>query len=64
MVSKSFILRHWDPWRTGGKIEVIGWRKEALSEVLWVMPGLKVCLLRATAELWGGVSPTALYWTQ
>ena len=58
-VSKSFILINCNPSSTGGKIEATGWRKEALNEALWVMPGLRVCLLRGhyiTEELWGGVT--------
>lgn len=44
--------------RTRGKREAAGWRREALTEALWVVPGIRVCLLRGrcTVKSSGDVS--------
>ena len=39
MNSRSFILRNLNPWRARGRMEAIGWKKDASHEALQVVPG-------------------------
>ena len=48
-------------------MEATGWKRDASNEALQVVPGVGVCLLGdcyIVEDLWGGVTPLALYRTQ